>query len=265
MTDTQTQTQEGKIDPMKCWASCIDGCSNKISREHTVTRAMFLDKEITVSGPPWCARVPKNIGLANLTAKVLCVVHNSALSEVDQEAVRFAEAMRESFRLLTVRHNLKPRRWTIKRFPVDGQRMERWFLKTLINVACHRGSPIGPDSHHRGLPSNSLVEIAFGRRTFEPNAGLYGVYDAPEKRPHMDGILIHAVNTTENRVVGAVFSFLGFRLLLFLDRKGPPPLMEVGTATGETTERIEPCYHPKGIDYLAGKATSHTLEFKWHS
>jgi len=224
---------------------------------------MFLDKEITVSGLPWCAGEPKNVGLANLTAKVLCVVHNSALSEVDQEAVRFAEAMRESFRLLAVRQSLKPRRWTIRRFPVDGQRMERWFLKTLINVGCRCGSPIGPDSHHRGLPSNSLVEIAFGRRKFEPNAGLYGIYDDPENRPYMDGISIHAFNTTENRVAGAVFSFLGFRLLLFLDRKGPPPLTEVSAATGETTEMIEPTYHPRGIEYLAGKSTSHLLEFKW--
>lgn len=264
MSDGQAYSKEGTTDQTKCWASCIGGCSNKISREHTVTRAMFLDKEITVSGLPWCAE-PKNVGLANLTAKVLCVVHNSALSEVDQEAVRFAEAMRESFQLLTVRHSLKPRRWTIRRFPVDGRRMERWFLKTLINVAYHRSSAIGPDSHHRGLPSNSLVEIAFGRRTFEPNAGLYGIYDAPEKRPDMDGISIHAFNTTDNRVAGAVFCFLGFRLLLFLDRKGPPPLMEVGTVTGETTEMIEPTYHPRGIDYLAGKATSHILEFKWHS
>lgn len=135
----------------------------------------------------------------------------------------------------------------------------------MINAVCHRGSPIGPDSHHDGLPSKSLVEIAFGKRTFEPKAGLYGIYDPPERRPHMDGVSIHTFNTTENRVLGAVFSFLGFRLLLFLDRKGPPPLMEVGAAAGETTERIEPTYHPRGIDYLAGNATSHILEFKWHT
>src|SRR5713226_963343 len=117
------------IDPMKCWASCLGGCSNKISREHTVTQAMFLDKEIEVSGMPWCVE-PKKVGLANLTAKVLCAVHNSALSPVDQEAVKFAEALRESFRLLQVRHSLKPRRWTVEKFHIDGPRTERWLLKT---------------------------------------------------------------------------------------------------------------------------------------
>jgi hypothetical protein len=165
----------------RCWASCLGGCSNKMSREHTITKAMFLDKEIEVSGMPWCVDQPKKVGLANLTAKVLCVVHNSALSPVDQEALRFAEAMRESFRLLAVRHRLKQKRWTLKKFPIDGPRIERWFLKTLINAACHRGSRIGVDSHHAGLPSQSLVEIAFGKRTFEPIAGLYGIYDPQRK------------------------------------------------------------------------------------
>ena len=98
-----------------------------MSREHTITQAMFLDKEIEVSGMPWCVE-PQKVGLANLTAKVLCVDHNSALSPVDEEAVRFAEALRESFRLLQVRLSLKPRRWTFTKFPIDGPRMERWSL-----------------------------------------------------------------------------------------------------------------------------------------
>src|SRR5229473_1352979 len=117
---------DNPVEPMgttsgssKCWASCLGGCSNKISREHTITKAMFLDKEIEVSGMPWCADQPKKVGLANLTAKVLCLVHNSALSPVDQEAVSFAEAMRESFRLLAVRYRLKQKRWTLKTFPID--------------------------------------------------------------------------------------------------------------------------------------------------
>lgn len=246
-----------------CWASCLGGCSNKISREHTITKAMFLDKEIEVSGMPWCADQPKKIGLGSLTAKVLCVVHNSALSPVDEEAVRFAEAMRESFRLLAVRHRLKQKHWTLKKFSIDGRRMERWFLKTLINATCHRESPIGVDAHSAGLPSQSLVEIAFGKRTFEPNAGLYGIYDPLTKRPQSDGISLLAF-TTRGRVAGAIFSFLGFRLLLFLDMKGPDlPSMEIYTAGGEKCEVIEPTYHPR-VDYHAGRGISHSILFDWH-
>jgi hypothetical protein len=246
-----------------CWAAALGDCAGKISREHIVTRAISLDNEITVSGLDWC-KEPKKVGLASLTAKVLCVAHNSALSELDSEAVRFVEAMRESFRLLTVRVGLKNRRWRRIKFPVDGPRLERWHLKTLINVTFDRGSPIGLDANDLGLPSRSLVEIAFGKRTFEGEAGLYGLYDPPENRPHMDGLEIHTINTPANRVLGATFSFLGFRLLLFLDPKGPPqPLMEIAAATREWTEVIQPTYHPEGISYDAGKGLSHSVEFKW--
>ena len=247
-----------------CWAACLGNCSDKMSREHIVTRAISLDNEVTVRGMPWCADEPKRVGLASLTAKILCVAHNSALSKVDEEAVRFVEALRESFRLLQVRIGRSDHRWRIVRFPVDGYQMERWLLKTLINAAYDRGSPIGPDSLEAGLPSKSLVEIAFGRKTFEPNAGLYGIFDAPENRPRTDGIEIHAINTPTNRVLGAVFCFIGFRLLLFLDRKGPTlPLMEIATATGESAQIIEPTYHPKAIEYSAGKGISHSVDFKW--
>jgi hypothetical protein len=224
---------------------------------------MFLDNEITVSGLPWCSGKGKKVGLASLTAKVLCKVHNSALSPVDQEAVRFAESMRESFRLLAVRNRLKQKHWRFKKFPVDGGMMERWFLKTLINATCHRGSPIGLDSDQLGLPSRYLVEIAFGKRSFEPKAGLYGIYDTPEKKQTWDGISIQTFNSTSNRVMGAVFSLVGFRLLLFLDRKGPDlPLMEIYEAAGEC-EVIQPTYHPLSVEYRAGKGRSHSIVFNW--
>ena len=247
-----------------CWAACLGDCSDKMSREHIVTQAMYpADNEVTVSGLPWCLE-PKTVGMASLTVKSLCVAHNSALSEVDQEAVQFAQSMRESFRLLQVRVTSKNHRWRIKRFPINGYKLERWLLKTLINVAYGRGSPIGTDSKEAGLPSKRLVEIAFGKKRFEPNAGMYGIFDAPESRPHEDGIAIHGINSTANLVLGAVFSFLGFRLLLFLDPKGPTlPLMEVTTPEGESAYVIEPTYHPKAVEYNAGRGVSHTVEFKW--
>jgi len=246
-----------------CWAACLGNCSGKISREHIVTKAISLDDEVTVSGMPWCVE-PKKVGLASLTVKGLCVRHNSALSEVDQEAVHFVEALRESWRLLQVRVARKDHRWRIVKFPIDGYLMERWFLKTLINVTYGRGVPIGTDSKDSGLPSQSLVEVAFGRKKFEPQAGLYGVYDDFAHRPKSDGLDILTFNTPRHRVQGAVFCFLGFRLLLFLDTTGPTlPLMEITTPSGETAETIEPAYHPRSVTYSVGKGVSHAVEFKW--
>jgi hypothetical protein len=187
------------------------------------------------------------------------------LSPVDEEAVRFAEAMRESFRLLAVRHGLKQKYWTRKKFPIHGPRMERWFLKTLINATCHREFPIGLDSDNAGLPSQSLVEIAFGNRIFEPKAGLYGIYDPLWKRPKTDGLSLLAF-TARDRVVGAVVSFLGFRLLLFLDKKGPDvPSMNIYADGGKQCDVIEPTYHPLSVDYRAGRGISHSIVFDWNT
>lgn len=246
-----------------CWAACLGECSDKISREHIITKAICLDNEMTVSGMPWCLE-PKKVSVENLTAKILCVAHNSTLSEVDQEAVRFVEALRESLRLLAVRVARKNHRWRTVRFPVDGYRLERWLLKTIINATYGRGCRIGADSAEHGQPSNSLVEIAFGKNRFQPEAGMYGVYDEFETRPKQDGIDILVYNAPAGVVQGAVFSFLGFRLLLHLDRNGPTmPLMEISTESGEAADIVEPTYHPKSVTYNAGTGVSHMVEFVW--
>lgn len=67
-----------------------------------------------------------------------------------------------------------------------------------------------------------------------------------------------------NRVLSAVFSFVGFRLLPLPGREGPTlPLMEIATSTGEKAQIIEPTYHSKGIEYNAGEGISHAIEFNW--
>jgi len=39
-----------------------------MSREHTITQAMFLDKEIEVSGMPWCVE-PQKVGLERIAQR----------------------------------------------------------------------------------------------------------------------------------------------------------------------------------------------------
>jgi hypothetical protein len=64
---------------------------------------------------------------------------------------------------------------------IDGDRLERWFFKTLINITVGGKEKIGPKSDTPGEPSSDLVEIAFGHRKFVPNAGLYIIPPANEK------------------------------------------------------------------------------------
>ena len=62
-----------------CWARGLGGCSDKISREHYVSAALFDDAKITVHGFAWCKEAPVTIGIGSATAKILCSKHNSDL------------------------------------------------------------------------------------------------------------------------------------------------------------------------------------------
>lgn len=92
--------------PKGCWAKCLGNCSQKMSREHTISQGLFNTDEIMVQGFPWCLNEPKCIGLANLVAKILCETHNNALNELDDGAKRAFDVFREAIRLNNVRPSL---------------------------------------------------------------------------------------------------------------------------------------------------------------
>ena len=150
----------------RCWARCLGDCSDKLTREHIVTRSLFLGDTVKVEGFPWCEGKVKEIGLANLTAKVLCGDHNHALSDVDTSAAKAFADIREMRRLAHVRERTKPKRWNVIKYKFGGPALERWFLKILINICSAQEYPVGSLSALQGQPSDELVQIAFGFRDF---------------------------------------------------------------------------------------------------
>src|SRR5207245_4901734 len=110
---------------MNCWANQLGGCSQKITREHVVSRGLFDSEQIMVQGFKWCLNEPKKIGLSNLVAKILCKRHNNDLSDLDAAALRAFDIFRESIRLNQIRGKMKGRlvRWHIKRMQIDGPRL----------------------------------------------------------------------------------------------------------------------------------------------
>src|SRR5713101_8269307 len=117
-----------------------------MSGEHTVSKGLFTNDMVVVQGLGWCKDEPKTIGLSNLTRKILCTHYNSKLSTVDDAAIVAFDAFRESVRLTDIREKMKERRWTVVHLPLDGDLLERWFLKTLINLTVGGKEKIGPKS-----------------------------------------------------------------------------------------------------------------------
>lgn len=198
-----------------CWAAPLGGCSPKITGEHIISECLFDEKEIMVQGLPWCLDQPKSIGKANLTRNILCKAHNSALSELDSAALDAFNVFRESTKLSSARLGIRARSLSLRKFVINGPLLERWFLKTFINVALGQPFAIGPGQHDRGVPSTELVEIAFGQRSFEKPSGLYLSGYAGEKEVSEDRVKIVTKSEGAN-LVAAAFSFRGCRFFLNL-------------------------------------------------
>src|SRR5882672_6826080 len=123
----------------ECWAKSLGDCEGKLSREHLISKSLFDGAEIQVFGLPWCPPEGKVIGIDGLAAKILCRLHNNRLSEVDQAG---GEVFKKIKRFLgKVKSN--PR----EKIKVDGSLLERWLLKTAINICCNpKDLRVGKDS-----------------------------------------------------------------------------------------------------------------------
>ncbi len=246
-----------------CWASCLGNCADKITREHLVSRGLFLEDEMTVEGFPWCKGKQVKIGLASLTAKILCRQHNSNLSEVDVAGANAFGAFREAQRLANIREKKPKYRWSIVRVTINGRGFERWCLKTLINLSFNGNRPIGRDSVDAGKPSDRLVRIAFGLESFAEKAGLYFVARVGMNIQSEDRVrFAPLINKTGDKIEGGLFSIRGQRLLLFLEAEGPPRLRGV-SIDGEDLGNAQVNYHIQNIRVMNGKYLSQELKFAW--
>jgi hypothetical protein len=247
----------------KCWAASRGDCSPKISGEHIVSAGLFLSETVTAKGFDWCREEAKNIGLSRLTKKVLCNKHNNALARVDEAGVKAFDAFRQSTRLQNVRSAMKPKRWRVSRIAIDGVQLERWFLKTLINVAAGSSHHIGSESRNAGEPSPELVEIAFGEKQFQPNAGLYVVGDQGETIYSQDQITVIPFHADQNYLAGATFYFRGFRFVLYLGTEGLLKRVNFAFTDGKAVQHSNPLYHPERVNYFVSGFLSHVVEFRW--
>jgi hypothetical protein len=199
-----------------CWAASIGNCDGGISREHVVSKGLFKSPTISVHGFPWCKGKTHTVGIKSLTAKILCRRHNNNLSPLDEEASALFDAIREWCVRENIHSNTSPLS-RIARPPtiVNARLLERWFLKTLLNLSLSREHYIGIQGQKKGVIPVELVEICYGMRIFERNAGMYGAAHA--------GMIVASHDTLrfapllrDDRVLGGFFEFRGFRFFLSL-------------------------------------------------
>jgi len=252
----------------ECWAAPLGDCVGKLSREHIITEGLLPQAGILIQGFPWCLDGPAKIGTANLTSKILCVKHNSLLSTADDAGIAMVTQFREFFRLGNVRSGMKSRRWHRVRLTTKGLELERWFLKTLINVAFgHKYPMLKPDEAKHWRPSLNLVEIAFGLTRFEPRAGLYLIGgNVGDTINVADKLQITTIRSRDDRrLVGASFTISSFRFVIYLKPDGLNRNIERVGMDGEVTPESNLLYHPRAINFTTqpGNWLSHSLDIAW--
>ena len=202
----------------RCWADSLGDCNDQQSREHVVSRGLFNSPDIEVSGFPWC-KESKRIGLNALTSKILCSKHNNALSPLDQAAIDVFDAFREQSRVA----NAFPRGsipTAFSRSAIDALRVERWLLKTLVNLAYGNALFISHDGVSPGEPTKELVEIVFGLRKFSGRAGMYVAAKPGITLKSQDTVEFGPLIKDDERILGGLFILRGFHLVLCLTPEG---------------------------------------------
>ena len=166
-------------------------------------------------------------------------------------------------RLTNVRTRQRPRIWKVRRYVIDGPQLERWFLKTLINISCDGPYPIGRNSHQAGRPTDELVRIAYGQSAFSERAGLYFVVQIGQRVDSDDTLLFSPLVKDTRHIEGGLFLFRGFRFLLFLEPDRPPQPLTGVSLNGEDWGQCQFNFHNQEIREFIGKYLSQIATIKW--
>lgn len=201
---------------------------------------------------------PKEVGVNAITAHVLCARHNHALSPTDDgqaEAIRAIRAIRRQrdtwitsrFRGAAILHRV-----------IDGELLERWLLKTAINLTVtYNSTNLIAESIEPGRPPLRLVEAAFGIRPLGGAAGLHGFMSVGEST-HDAGQFIFQPFSNGSRTLGASAHFGGVRFLITF-----PLESQLAGVRHAFPSSENPIRHLRAVRFDAGGTLVAVLEIRW--
>ncbi len=249
---------------MKCWAHELGGCGGGQSREHLVSESLWTGPSIEVVGFAWCKKKPIQIGIANFTSKILCRVHNSRLSEVDKGGASAFRTLADAFQLLRARQQIANRPWMQQCYRIDGPPLERWFLKTTINLHLAQAkAPMWKTSRPSFTPPLELVRFAYGLDELNHPRGLYAAAVPGERTKHQEGVEFRPLFALDDSIVGGLFTFRGFRFLLAVAGTELPLRLSLDDDPADPWHRSELLHRIRRININIDSERSHFIEFTW--
>jgi len=236
-----------------CWAASLGNCGGGISHEHYVSECVFPNQSIFVQGLDFCLEDPKELRIESLTAKILCKDHNSALSELDSVAGQAFKAIRDYADMTTERNKTPYINWAPMQFTIDGPRLERWCLKTLLNFSFNRQLTIGPGAQEVGTVPRELARIAFGLEEFSGGRGLYTAFKQKE-RFNLGDHFGYTAKAQGSTLAMGLFRLGGFRFYLNL-----VPV----AGRNANIEDSQVFYRQTRFAHKLGERFSHRLSINW--
>jgi hypothetical protein len=215
-----------------CWAECLGDCSEDPSREHILTESTIQGPELSVRGLPFLQGKTITLHKSQFKSNILCRKHNNGLSQVNQSG-------KDAFEALGNATSVSPR----PKNKIDGTLVERWLLKTLINMEVV--------SNLSFRPPLEIVEMALGKRAFSPNAGLFFVGTADTDDLGEERVTyIQALDGSASppTIAGGWFRLRRFRFMLSVCNLNP-----------ETVKEAKWCHHPRRFEFKDGNF----LAFSW--
>lgn len=154
---------------VNCWASALGDCGKDQSREHYLSASIIGSDDVVISGLPFLNGEQRRIPGKRLVAKMLCKRHNEILSPLDAAAGHFFQVL-SAFKIRGImRARGAKKLGGIDVYEIDGAQVERWMLKTVINLMFEREL----NSGEKWVPPELWVRCVFGKTTFPDRCGLY--------------------------------------------------------------------------------------------
>ena len=205
-SDTATKGKVTGISRDKCYASSLNDCCKKLSKEHFISQSLLnhlnKNKQLSVSGLPWTGEESKNIPPSSLSSNILCVRHNNILSGLDSIALRLFHAFDES--------NLS-NKTTKELLLFSGHDLERWLLKTLCGLIASR-SLFLTDGVELDIPMEWL-KILYGKSEFSDDRGLYVCKAVGHTFSGAHGVEIQAI-VGNGKISGLGLKICGYEFVL---------------------------------------------------
>jgi hypothetical protein len=248
-----------------CWAASLQDCSAKLSREHLVSEGLFESTQVRVGGFPWCKGEERIVGLSSFVRKILCTHHNSEMSPVDQEACTLFDEVRKATKLQDTRVRLKPRHWNVRQVEFEGLLLERWFLKTTINLCLAGRTDLrwAPSDTPLTEPPPLMVQAAFAKALLPEFMGLYTVRSVGSMFYSDDTVSFAPLIQQGTHVAGGIFGFRGFQFLLSLVEERAPERLDF--IRFPNWENASPAYHLRHIRFEVAGFLSQRFTFRWQS